>query len=322
MKKSIVWTLLFSIILGITASLPARAAVIRGDVDGDGNITAADARQILRYAVNLEAPLSAVRPNADVDEDGGITASDARLALRLAVGLETAFTLALYSTAHANNGKDSEYFSAKVSSLSIDRIYFVVNKWCCYYTIHEVFRPALEKAGYSKERINQLAPNIYEKDRMAKAIKNTVNSTLAPWQMNLIRSAYVPSLLADYYLTHPDYAACFTFLPYYDDILENKLYEPTANLSAYVPEIGDVLFVSNKTATYVDGIPTIDHTAQIIRIDPDGSFICTDGCILPTVEGENPRVVERRYVWSDAKHTWVWDGNDIVQTLLIAKPAL
>ena len=33
MKKSIVWTLLFSIILGITASLPARAAVIRGDVD-------------------------------------------------------------------------------------------------------------------------------------------------------------------------------------------------------------------------------------------------------------------------------------------------
>ena len=61
----------------------------RGDVTGDGDVTAADARLILRAAVGYINYQSAKLFNAaDVDRDGTIAAADARLALRAAVGLE------------------------------------------------------------------------------------------------------------------------------------------------------------------------------------------------------------------------------------------
>lgn len=56
--------------------------VIKGDVDGDGKVTASDARLILRASVGLET-LDLER--ADVDGDGKITSADAREALRTAV---------------------------------------------------------------------------------------------------------------------------------------------------------------------------------------------------------------------------------------------
>ena len=62
-----------------------------GDVDGDGYVTAADARLALRRAVELEGflPENPAFISADVVFDGEITAADARLILRAAVDLET-----------------------------------------------------------------------------------------------------------------------------------------------------------------------------------------------------------------------------------------
>lgn len=67
------------------------SAVIPGDVDGDGNVTAADARLALRRAVELETypEGSAEYLACDVDHDGKVTAGDARVILRAAVGLES-----------------------------------------------------------------------------------------------------------------------------------------------------------------------------------------------------------------------------------------
>lgn len=69
--------------------LPAFAAGI-GDVNGDGKISAADARLALRAAVGLEKYVSgsAAFTACDVDKNGKITAADARVILRAAVGLE------------------------------------------------------------------------------------------------------------------------------------------------------------------------------------------------------------------------------------------
>lgn len=59
-----------------------------GDVNGDGKITAADARLALRASVGLE-DLDTVQINSsDIDGNGTITAADARLILRASVGLE------------------------------------------------------------------------------------------------------------------------------------------------------------------------------------------------------------------------------------------
>ena len=62
-----------------------------GDVNGDGKITAKDARFALRKAVGLEsyAPESREFKACDINKDGKVTASDARKILRAAVGLET-----------------------------------------------------------------------------------------------------------------------------------------------------------------------------------------------------------------------------------------
>ena len=68
----------------------ARAAAL-GDVDGDGGITAYDARLALRAAVHLEpavAPETEAYIAADTDFDGVLTSEDARAILRAAVKLE------------------------------------------------------------------------------------------------------------------------------------------------------------------------------------------------------------------------------------------
>ena len=61
--------------------------VVRGDADGDGRLTSADARAALRMAVGLDPYGSAFLRLADADGDGRLTPADARLILRAAVGL-------------------------------------------------------------------------------------------------------------------------------------------------------------------------------------------------------------------------------------------
>jgi len=69
-------------------SLPA--LVLRGDVDGDGKITAADAQLVLMATVGLPVPAGAFAfPNGDVNCDGVTTALDAQIILSFLVGQPT-----------------------------------------------------------------------------------------------------------------------------------------------------------------------------------------------------------------------------------------
>ena len=65
-----------------------KTVVVKGDTDGDGETTAADARYALRAAVDLESPTGWKADACMVDGDAEITAADARLILRSAVDLE------------------------------------------------------------------------------------------------------------------------------------------------------------------------------------------------------------------------------------------
>ena len=83
-------SVLLCIVLLLTAVTSYCVSAQRfGDTDGDGSVTAADARYVLRTAVGLESP--ADRSVLDVDGDAEITAYDARLVLRYSVGLERTF---------------------------------------------------------------------------------------------------------------------------------------------------------------------------------------------------------------------------------------
>ena len=63
-------------------------APVKGDVDISGDITAADARLVLRASVGLEEKTAILLERGDADNNGKITASDARTILRASVGLE------------------------------------------------------------------------------------------------------------------------------------------------------------------------------------------------------------------------------------------
>lgn len=60
----------------------------RGDVNGDGKVSASDARTALRVAAGLETVSLEQFLRADLDSDGDVIAAEARTILRIAAGLE------------------------------------------------------------------------------------------------------------------------------------------------------------------------------------------------------------------------------------------
>ena len=62
--------------------------VLRGDIDGNGKVNAADARLALRISAKLESPTDLQIKAGDLDGDGKISAKEARMILRFAARLE------------------------------------------------------------------------------------------------------------------------------------------------------------------------------------------------------------------------------------------
>jgi hypothetical protein len=300
-------------------------AKILGDIDNDGNITVSDARLALRAAVKLEELEDEKQTLADMDSNGKITVEDARSILRIAVDLDESFASILREQSAKQNRRafeDIEEFNISYANL----IYKNADKWCCYYSINAVLRPALKAAGYSQTVIDRVAPVYYDADRVHKLAENyeatdtnsrTIKNMLEKYgkKIGLIDrtwSLFVPSLLMDYYNRTPDVCEVYTLHEYYDDVIDDVLIERSENADEYVPMVGDMIFMTNKTATYHDGIPTIDHTAQIIEVYSDGSFLCTEGCIKDSADDAGDfnntvmRVRERRYIYNETTGTYTY----------------
>ena len=60
---------------------------LKGDMDANGRITAADARLVLRFAAKLQKYTQAQAKISDMNDDGRITSADARLILRISAQL-------------------------------------------------------------------------------------------------------------------------------------------------------------------------------------------------------------------------------------------
>lgn len=78
--------LVYKVITQKTIKIPPKW--IPGDFNGDGKVTAADARNILRASAGLENMTAAEKMRADVNSDGKVTADDARDALRESANLD------------------------------------------------------------------------------------------------------------------------------------------------------------------------------------------------------------------------------------------
>lgn len=338
MKYKRLLSFLLAAVLLFTAAPFALAVSATGDMDNDGDVTPEDARIALRCAVKLEE-LTAYRLSAgDIDYDGDVTAADARLILRMSIGLPIngtditdpvkddpanvysdryeLFKTKLYEVSHPLLGTYKTAFSVGIMKS--------FQKWCCYYTIHDVFRPTLEQCGYSAAEINKLAPNKYTKAQLSKALKGGLGLN---WPDALIPSDveyYVPSLLMNHYYSNPDICSVYNLYDYYDDVVEQRMYyRDERDVTRYQPQIGDVLFMSNKTRTYDNGHPTIDHTAQIIEVYPNGTFMCTEGSIIEDAEGDGiAKVRERTYHYNPTVGTYEFDYNNIIIVLTAVRPYL
>ena len=302
-------------------------AAQKGDVDMNGKVEAADARLALRKAVGLEELSVEALLVADMDNDGIVTSADARYILRLAVGLDKPED---YQTPEQDTTQqtpqetpdtnknpaanpDTVYTGKKELDFSVfeEALYEKAHscfglaktgvlgsfpKWCAIYTMSDVFRPVLMELGFTDERIEQVAPLIV-----------------------------VPSFLNNYYLTNSEYAEYYVFYEYYDELIEQKVYSPTPNKETYQPKVGDIMFISNKTRTYqtVDGVeyPTVDHTAQIIKVYEDGTFLCTEGSIIESPDPQ-ARVRERVYKYNPEVGTYEFVNNSVVIVLGVARPIL
>ena len=87
MKKVIALVIAVIIILSATMMFPSAAVKkYKGDMDGDGNVTAIDARIALEIAVGNRTPTIAQSAAGDMNGKGGITSIDARMILQVAVG--------------------------------------------------------------------------------------------------------------------------------------------------------------------------------------------------------------------------------------------
>lgn len=372
MKRKILYSVLLAVIVFVLASGSAFAIeYLLGDVDKNGVLEASDARSVLRYSLELDSPSEVQKKLADADGDGSLTPGDARLVLRMSLQLEktvhkdiddpditivdddpdspeaVAFRSVLYDVAHKYYSNSKGYgwsFSELHPVLDpnhspLEFIYGTAGKWCCYYTVHDVFRPALRQAGYSEERIEELAPIYYSKKTIATALTNILASETNDYKdvagkMKLqipslfvparIVPFYIPSVLMDYYQNAPeDVCTTYTLHEYYDDVVTDSLIDRSANAYEYEPEIGDIIFMSNKSRTYSHGYPTVDHTAQIIDVREDGMFLCTEGSIIleNQPDGE-PRVRERWYYYSSKNRTYYYENNSIVMVLAAVKPKL
>lgn len=309
-------------------------AAEKGDVNSDGKITAADARLALRYSVSLDTPTDEEKALADYNGDGKVTAADARSILRLSVGLsgngsrpeekpvyepsqkELEFYNILYNTAHPQLGA---YPAIYDNSNPLSGILKNFQKWCCLYTINYVFRPALETAGYSKEDVNRLAPRTFSADSLSKLLSNVLGFSWSDKFVVDTLPLYIPSLLSDYYIKNPDAADVYFLYDFYDDMIEKKVYEHSDDdRYNYQPRIGDVLFISNKTRTYENGYPTVDHTAQIIKILDDGTFICTEGSLIDQNDPTGmARVQERRYMYDEVTGSYCYRDDEYIYRSIV-----
>lgn len=67
--------------------LGIKKPLVKGDVNGDGKKTAADARKVLRASAKLETLTEEQKKAADVNDDGNITAADAQRILKDVAGV-------------------------------------------------------------------------------------------------------------------------------------------------------------------------------------------------------------------------------------------
>ncbi|MCR5042462.1 MAG: dockerin type I repeat-containing protein [Clostridia bacterium] len=85
--RKMAFVLVFAVLFACLVLPTGASAADVMDIDGDGDVSAQDARLVLRAAIGLEELPDGLETAADADSDGELTTADARVILRAAIGL-------------------------------------------------------------------------------------------------------------------------------------------------------------------------------------------------------------------------------------------
>lgn len=99
-----------------------------GDINGDGTITSADARLILRVSAKLSSCSNVTLQYADTDGNEKVTASDARLALRVSAQLDDSSVLAEFIPEKLNPWYDDMMQLTLTEGASNTLNYFIIRQ--------------------------------------------------------------------------------------------------------------------------------------------------------------------------------------------------
>ena len=141
------------------AVVPVGAAAYYGDIDMDGNVSASDARKVLRHSAKIQLLDDSLFVRADVNLDEKITASDARLILRVAAKLDEfeEYEDAVIDQIELDeyNGIRSNKLPYEVKGLKIESISYNADE-------DEVQLAIRNKTGYAVENSSYISYKCYD----------------------------------------------------------------------------------------------------------------------------------------------------------------
>lgn len=151
----------FSLSASADALGEEKQSFLFGDVDRDKNISSADARLSLRFAVSLDRYSRGHLLLGDTDNDGGFSSSDARSILRAAVGIESLrtstveITLSDFDVFPEENESDFEWVipDAPVTEGKADTFTFTVYGYGHGVGLSQYGALSLDEMGYTYDRI-------------------------------------------------------------------------------------------------------------------------------------------------------------------------
>ena len=153
-----------------------------GDINGDGKISAADARLALRVSANLDPKTDHIMIYADINKDGKVTASDARIILRISANLEN---IDCYINAQGHNYiyvntvaptcETSGYDNYKCSVCNATKKENTVSALNHNYQLIDSKAPSCSNDGYEKY-VCKNCNNSYE------TILNSTNHSFSEWK--------------------------------------------------------------------------------------------------------------------------------------------
>lgn len=227
MKKRSILSISLAIILCFSSLfVSAVSALTMGDVDGDGEVKAADARLALRASVGLENLSEDQKKAADVDYDGQIKAADARIILRASVGLEEIEDREIKFNGHL----------VESDCIGIEKGIVCIDSECCGETLMPSFNElvnALKEPGslnyfFGFTKSTTITPEPTAKANGKNKSEELANLGLAEVMESLLADTVVPGTVTEFSdLTNPRHVNNATFFvkgkPYISDLKDTDV---------------------------------------------------------------------------------------------------